>query len=343
MTFDEFLAALPTSDHDDWRAAAERQLRGRPLGSIDFALAPGLAVPPYASADGSAPRRGGLPARSTWTIMSDLPEGVVAGDESALLRELEWGAQGFALQAPPSGAAARGVRFDYLTTAVPSGKVEALARVVPSEQRAGARVWVSGTPAELGEALRAARRDFPGAQAVLQLAGSTADPAQLLAGAVADATAHLDAEARAGGREGLEPPTLAFGLGASYPRTVVALHALDVWWAQNASRWGIAAEAAPLGRWVAIAPEPGTSHEDYLIDASARAVAAASAGVDAMTVRPFGDPRDATARRRALNLQHVLAIEGGFQHAAGATVGSAFVEQAAHRLLEHALPGTPDV
>ena len=305
VTFDQLLADSPRQTREQWAARAAEEWRGRDAEHFRVHLGGGAEVPPFSS---TARRAQPLsrPRRGPWVLLSDLRG--LGGDftRADALTELEGGAQGYFLDDAQLGSlrgAGADVRFDFLTVATAGGgeATEALLReVVPAEQWGGMR-W-------------------------LPVAASTAD-AQ--ADTVAQAAALTERLARpAAGFAPGASPVVEVAIPSDYLAAVALLGALDVLWAN------VAAEAfpevtvvPPLTTVAAVGPTAATSTpEAYFVDASVRAVAAASAGVDAICVAPYSTAPE--HRRRARNLLHLLQLEAGLAGGTDALAGAAWFEEA---------------
>lgn len=342
--FDALLARLPRADGAAWRAAAVRELRGKPLDSIAVALGGGVTVAPYSSATASeAPH---FPQYGC-SLVADL-RAVPHLSEADALAELEGGAQGLWLP-PLSGStpAMPAVRFDYLTTVCGgSGIAERLRELIPASQRPAARVWALAEAAGASALLDALAVDFPLAAAVVDLTVPAAEGAPLdLAQAMVTFREALGTQAGAKSRSG--DVAFAVDVPGDYLRALVELRALRYAYAAVCAEVDAGGHAAPLRLWARVsAPRVGhgtaaeapavPSAEDFLIDASVRAVAALTAGAEALTIVPYPGGEPAVQRRRARNVGNVLLIESDFAYAADALRGAAWVESAALAMLERA-------
>ena len=304
VTFDELIARQPTATLDDWRAAAAKQLRGRALSDIDVELA-GERFEPYAVPGDASPSAGSY----RWAVIADAR----GAHRCHLQQALEWGAQGLLLtEGPIERDEVAGVRFDFLETYLLGGDA-AFSAVVPDQQRADLRRWAT-----------TGANDLPGGRLL------ETSPRLVDAGALADWTReHLvPAVAQTTTSQSL---TLRVDLPVDYLASLVLISAVRLLHANVCVGFAQPEPIAPVRilAYVDARPSGGESvtGESFLIDAATRTVAAATAGVDAVVVVPYDD--SARQARRALNVQHVLAIEGGFGHTADALAGAAWVEQAA--------------
>ena len=325
--FDTLLAGMPRYGAPEWRAAALRELRGAALESIAVELDEGLAVSPYAVPTPGRPVEF-PPGRGL--VLADLHEAAELA-EADLLTELEGGAQGLWLP-EDSGTLnpVDGIRFDYLTTVFP-GAATAL-RCVPEPQRQGAGVWVPSNPERAAATLTRLQRDFPGGAVVFEL-DSRGGPIHVVrAGMQVLRTALAVAP---------DPRALADGailrlpLRREYPLSLVELQAIKLAWRKVLLEVGVSEPLPPPRLWGTVpASADGQTAEDSLIDASTRAVAAMTAGVEALSVAAYPGIDPVAARRRARNVAVVLQIEAGLAQGADVLAGAAWVERAATEVLE---------
>lgn len=327
MTFEQLLGDNPRQSLTQWTARAEKEWRGRLADEFAIELDGRTAVPPYFPTGGerhAVPR----PARPTWVQLSDLRGADTGSLRATAAEELAGGAQGFCLdstQLVGLASANPAVRYDYLTLCVlGSAPVieRELAQVVPSGQRTGLRLVtdpiVVGASHEVSAILREGLSEF-------ETGFSGSRSAQ----------------------------SIMLDIPSDYLQAITLCGAADLLWANvaatgyNADVSSVdvrdASEAIPPLRIVAaIRPTDATSSpEGYLVDASVRAVAAVSAGIDALLVTPYSER--AEHRRQARNLSHLLQLEAGLHDFGEALQGAAWFEEAtvalASSVWEGAQPG----
>ena len=130
------------------------------------------------------------------------------------------------------------------------------------------------------------------------------------------------------GRPGIRP-ALEVLIPSDYLQAVALLGAIDLLWANtHAAAFARAEPVPPLYLHAAVRPTRVTpTPEAYLVDATVRAVAAVSAGVDALSVAPFSEAPE--HRRQARNLSHLLQLEAGMGGGEDALAGAAWFGEAA--------------
>ena len=312
VTFAELLARQPTADIASWRSLAEQQLRGKPLSSIDVQL-DRLTLAPYAASAG-ATKAAQLHGTAAWHIVADARALTV---DVSPLDLLKWGAQGLLLDTAELGhmeSAAQEIKFDYLQTYV-MGSADRFAATLAPSVTSGAKFWATRVD------------DHAGANQLLVLgddqlsaAGFAAWIERRLLPAVANTQTGASNMAH-------KQIAVCLPIGVDYSTTLVHVRSLRVLFANVCHAFNL---PTPLPRLHVLAlidaRDTEQSAEQFLIDAAARAVAAITAGIDGVCVVPF-DGSDVQARR-ALNLQHVLALEGGFDLASDAVSGAAWVQSA---------------
>ena len=331
MTFEELLGGLPRQTHEEWAARAEKEWRGRP--SAAFAKTLGLdgggaevAVGPFA-ATSEARHAISRPARATWVPLSDLR---VLGDaltpEDAL-SELEGGAQGLCLDAgqlPRLAGSGEVIRYDYLTLEIHGVDLRTRATlldVVPEGQRAGVRLCLRERVGDEGS-WRSEALAFPKARRVYQPppAGNAVD---YCSGVLRELEAPRGKPALRG--HGNLTGGLALPLPSDYLDALTVLGAVDLLWANVCALHEVATD--PLYLSAHVAPSDATeTPEAYLIDASVRALAAVSAGVDALVITPSSSSVE--HRRQARNLQQLMLLEAGLAQRPDVLTGAAWFEEA---------------
>ena len=290
MTFEQLLAGLPTQDQQGWEHLAQAEWRGATVDDYAIASPDGRSVPPLLSTDQTEDYQPvGFRQRAGWAGVSDL-----RGVELSLAivtRELEGGAQGFALLQKQLGQlenSGTSVRYDYLTIVVfeaDAGLETALAKVVPEAQRSAAQIFVnidSGIRSSEGGAIsESLSRKFPLARLFSEERSSPGGharavtiPSDYVAAVTAVASLHRGATA------GSTDDTNQWVNSRSQPSAVIGVIARN-----------------------GVTDRP----ETYLIDATVRAVAAVSAGVDVLIISPWDDTDE--YRRQVRNIHHVLALE----------------------------------
>ena len=317
MTFDQLLADAPRQTAEQWAARAAKEWRGRAPEDFAVALGAGASVPPFVSTDD---RRVALPRpqRGQWKLLSDLRALGPAITAADALTELEGGAQGLALtaeQLPRLRAGGEDIRYDFLTLLL-SGEVRdgetRLRETVPAEQFRKL-AWEKTVVAPA-----------PDTDTVEQVAAL----AKLLDARIANAPADWR-------------PAVEVHLPSDYLQAVALLAAVDLIWDNlHAAQFGGITAVPTLYLHAAVRPTAVTdTPEAYLVDATVRAVAAASAGVDALSVAPFSASPD--HRRQARNLLHLLQLEAGLAGGTDALAGAAWFEEAALAIARAARPASP--
>ncbi len=341
MNFTELFAKLPTSSFQDWEAAARAQLKGKPLESINISLGDGSEVAPYAIGNGAGIVGGGSQG---WFQFSSFSSDI---DVSAdlLLDALNGGAQGleisfqdFAKIAPQLNE----VRFDFISLKINNLKPndqDELITMIPASQRKGAKLLVAlfdggnitdyqrivdefsevifllSPKLHIGD-LQSLRLVFEGMKSQL-----SAD----------DSLRFLASDKVALGCEVM--------LSADYTSNITYIHALRLLFANTFNSFGM---EQPLPRpylFGRIVPEKEVeSHEVYLIDATAKAVAGISGGIDALTIEAYPSTDVLVAARRVRNIQNVLAIEGLLGIPLSAVKGAAYFEATAKALMSSVWP-----
>lgn len=332
MNFTELFSKLPTSTLQDWETAARKQLKGKPLESINVSYIEGVETAPFVAGTQTTSVGGGSQG---WVQFSSFTaDSEISG--ALLLEALNGGAQGIALSFQDLARISTElseVRFDFISLKVNGLTIahqERLVDLIPVAQHSQACVIV-----ELAEDLQPA--DFKvlvdkiGDVKFLlspKLEVGVATSFSAVKSAVKSVLSACETEEEllsTMSRLGVE-----LVLSSDYLQNIIYSHALRLLFANMYHAFGA---PEPLNRpylFGRISPRAEEkSHETYLIDATARAVAGISGGLDALSISPYPDSDQFLAARRSRNIQNVLAIEGLLGLPLTAVAGAAFFEKAA--------------
>jgi len=341
VNFTELFAKLPTSSLQDWEAAARKQLKGKPLDSIDISMFDAEQRVPYAAGAKVSFEGGGSQGWIQFSSFIDSPSLSGAG----ILEALNGGAQGVEVnfrELIEISDQLSQVRFDYISLRINGlspGQQQALIDLIPEEQRAAARIVIQlGEEGQLTD-YQALVSAFGEVKFLLspKLVVENLESLSLVFQELKSVLTPIE-----GGPQ-LEKFAAQVGLevllSSDYLKNITYLHAVRILFANAYHSFGLS-EPLPrphiYGRIVEQADQE--SHEIYLIDATAKAVAAISGGVDALTIKAFSGDDQQVAARRARNIQNVLSIEGLMGVPLNAVVGAAFFETAAKDLVSAIWP-----
>lgn len=365
--------AFPIPSPADWRAEAEKALKGKPLEGLVHLDADHLTIRPlYARANATdavfAPRASDADGRA-WDLRTqvegDDPEAVNA----AVLADLEGGAASVILSgavladSEPLGRALEGVALELAPVALDAGldgpnAANALAVVAKGSPRAKLRFHMDpltaftvtgGSPRTIEEHLSlaantAARHAGAYPEATFFLAtGRAAHEAGASAGqelgfAAASAVAMLNAAVEAGLSidRALAGTVLGVSVDAEYFDSLAKVRALRLIWRSIAAAYGHDTPAiieARSSRRMLAAKDPWPN----LLRLTAAGFAGAVGGADAVVLDGFsrasGRP-DAFARRQARNTQLVLMEEAQLGRVADPAAGSWFLDHRTRDLAE---------
>lgn len=337
MNFETLLKSLPQTGIEDWRKAATKQLRGEAIESINVLIANELEVEPYASH--SSKQITSVGGHYGWTILSDL-SALNTLHVDTVMEQLEGGAQGvfvgdgaFSLSAEELTE----IRFDFLKVVVASKQtkeaIDWLSSVIPHAHRAEAEVYVSSKSEHAWQVLSSLMEQQLNGNVLIE-ALSPSDENRLsqlaeeIKNALVSAATENDVQVLS------QHLAISWPVAADYVQTLVELRAIRLLFANCCLACGVPQPLPSLKIIGKISSEQGQTHEAYLIDASTRAVAAVSAGVEGLVISPYPDGDPTINSRRVRNMQHVLAIESGFEHVADPLQGAAFVEKCSTMLAE---------
>ncbi len=364
---------FPTPTPAEWRALAEKALKGRPLESLVHLDADQLAIRPlYAAATGVepvfAPRSSDADGRA-WDLRTLVEGDDPAAVNAAVLADLEGGAASVVLKgavladSEPLSRALDGVAMELAAVALDAGLAgpeAANALAVAAKGSPRARLMFHMDPvsafAESGEAPRsmeehltlaantAARHASAYPEASFFLAsGRVAHEAggsiaQELAFAAANAVALVKAAVAAGlsAEQALKGTVLGVAVDQEYFDGLAKVRALRLMWRSICAAFGAEAPAmieARSSRRMLAARDPWPN----LLRLTAAGFAGAVGGADAVVLDGFtraeGRP-DAFARRQARNTQLVLMEEAHLGRVDDPAAGSWYLDQRTRELAE---------
>lgn len=364
---------FPTPTPADWRALAEKALKGRPLESLVHLDADQLAIRPlYAAATGVepvfAPRPSDADGRA-WDLRTLVEGDDPAAVNAAVLTDLEGGAASVVLKgavladSEPLGRALDGVALELAAVALDAG-------LAGPEAANGLAVAAKGSPrarlmfhmdpvsafAETGEAPRSleehltlaantaarhasaypdARFFLAGGRVAHEAGGSIA---QELAFAASNAVALVKAAMATGltAEQALKGTVLGVAVDQEYFDGLAKVRALRLMWRSICAAFGVETPAvieARSSRRMLAARDPWPN----LLRLTAAGFAGAVGGADAVVLDGFtraqGRP-DAFARRQARNTQLVLMEEAHLGRVDDPAAGSWYLDQRTRELAE---------
>jgi methylmalonyl-CoA mutase len=357
----------------EWRAAAQKALKDRPLEALMHFDADQLVTRPlYASATGVQPIFAPRPSDSegrAWDLRT-----LVEGDEAeavnaAVLSDLENGAASVILKgavladSAPLGRALEGVALELAPVVLDAGidgpdAANALAVVAKGSPRAklgfhmdpvSAFAEAGGSPRSVEEHLSLAANTatrhagaypdatfFLASGRVAHEAGGSA--AQELAFAAASAVAHVKAAAAAGmsAEAALRGMVVGLSVDAEYFDSLAKVRAMRLIWSSLTKAFGIEAPAlieARSSRRMLSALDPWPN----LLRLTAAGFAGAVGGADVIVLDGFtraSGRSDAFARRQARNTQLVLMEEANLGRVDDPAAGSWYLDARTRDLAE---------
>lgn len=367
---------FPTPTREEWRAAVDKVLRGKPFDKVLVGTTrDGLDIQPLytgAAGDGVGVVAAD-PARieNGWDVRQVHDGSDPAACASGILAELERGVTSIELTAPSDGwtadtlrTAIDGVLLDLAPVALaPHADVDA-ARALHAvvEERGDAATtgsWLGLDP--IGAAARGQSADTDACvSAAAELAPSLprgrtitvdstryaaagATEAEELGWSVATGVAYLRAFERAGVEPVDAARTIAFRMraGADQFLTIATLRAARRLWRRVLDACGVAEDIAPQ-QIQAVTDQAMYSRRDpwvNMLRATTAALAAGVGGADSVTVLPFDDALgapDGFSRRVARNTQLLLIEESHLAKVVDPAAGSWFVESLTERIAESA-------
>jgi methylmalonyl-CoA mutase len=368
-------AEFPTADHDEWLAAVEKVLRGRPFDRVLVGTTrDGLDIQPlYTTFDGTSVES--VPVDTDriergWDVRQ-VHDGGDPDVASAIVAELERGVTSVELTAPAGGwsldalrTATEGVLFDLAPIVLaPHAAVDSAralhALVVERGDAATTGSWLGldpigavarGDEGSIDECVATAAElepTLPHGRTVTvdstRYADAGATEAEELGWSIATAVAYLRAFEAVGTDPGAAARTIGFRMsaGADQFMTIASLRAARRLWGRVLDACGVPAESwshtiqAVTSRAMYSQRDPWVN----MLRATTASLAAGVGGADAITVLPFDDALgvpDAFSRRVARNTQLLLIEESHLAAVVDPAAGSWFVESLTDRLADAA-------
>lgn len=321
MKFREILSNAPQSSQEDWSKAAEKMLKGASLESINFQLKDGQEIPPYAI---SQSRHNQSFGNCNWIAIAN-----VSGNPKVALSELEGGSQGVYLQTSDFNQPDFSkINFGFISCIVKGDLKASLGKiidVIPSAQRQETDlVFEVDSNTSVQDCLSICNQ-IPKAKFLFistdakDLALDFLNQIHKWFKGIEDKT-HLELLA---GRVVFELPVVQ-----NYFNAIIEIVTLRKLYANLCVVHGLIEPAPHLRVLASISPEQEQTQEKYLIDATAKGVAAVSANIDYLMINPFEEDLKGIQRRRVRNIQHLFSIESHLAKANEPTSGAAFFQDA---------------
>lgn len=362
-TNDSLFSSFPPSSKDEWLAKVSKELKGQPMESLDWLLAPGLRVSPFAHREDWPQELPSLPGErmnNDWEIGEDIPVDNIKEAHEWAMEALENGVQAprWVLRRPLKPAEwqqlLNGIELSYISTHI-SGiqKVEEFPAIWSSffemVQQHPQRLSLRGSIYIHGLAF--AEEAFAREMAALLSKSTLALPGfRLLTvnghldykgpeGVIDELAGILSRGARIMERYtdiGMSPEAvhhhiqLSVSVGTNYFAEIAKIRALKVLWAHIMEAYGISHLSLPPVD-VRFAEESQTAdpHQN-MIRATTQAMSAVIGGADRLTVAPSdaapGSKASSFARRIARNVQHLLKMESALDRVIDPAAGSYYIE-----------------
>ena len=324
-----------------WLAQLEKDLKGKPLSSLDWEVEPGISLKPFYTRGDSVPPTLPIPNESAggnaWRICERLDATEAAAANAQALDALSSGADMLWLDLPKGASGGhlerllREIHLSYIFTVFHTEDVTGIATLLPDQSEPFEGIFV---PREGNAALWSDGR--PGIFLDGRHLGAQAPSVQLgtLLAAARKSIQTWQGEGRA---ENLPESTLvAFSVGDHYLVEIGKLRAFKALWLR------LMREAGLPERLPHLHVETTNAHEDphtNMVAAATQALSAVTAGTHSLSVRPANNGSDAFHRRIARNVQHLLQLESGLDRVADPAAGSYFLEKLTEELAQRAWTG----
>lgn len=370
-SYDDFFSEFPAISKEEWLRQVAKDLKGKPIGELDWQAAEGIRVSPFAHADDfREPPQPLTHEPNRWEICESLNVTDPAAANRHALDALEGGAWALELcfDTPPDFDALTrlfdGIYLDFIglhfvgpgvahNPGALLGHLDRLARQrgIPAETLRGSLGYdpaqtaaASARPLApdwryLADLVEFAQQKFPQFQ---MLTVGSSDGADTAADLLRRANLYLEKLAERGILPTQAAATVQFlvKIGPSYFLEMAQLRACQMVWLNVQQAWG----AVPKLPTVAVAFRPEAYTDDLytnMIRATTMSMSAVLGGAVRLTVLPYDAGREAQAaypqafsRRIARNVQHLLKMESGFDQLADPAAGSYYIETLTRQLAE---------
>jgi methylmalonyl-CoA mutase len=313
-----------------WLSQLEKDLKGKPLSTLDWTVEPGIVVKPFYTREDfeSLPPAG--PVRpdggNAWRICERLDASDADLANARALEALNYGADMLWFDLPDGTTAdhlerlLKGIHLSFVFSAFcTDGPCDGLRTMLPPqtvpyegvflEKKNKKALWSDGR-----EGVFLDGRERAGATVQEQLRALMQDAANGFQ------------EWKAGGSAGEfgRSAFVALPVGDHYLVEIAKLRAFKTLWEKWSASVGADYQLPHLH------VETTNAHADEhanMIAAATQALSAAVAGVHSLGVRPANNGSDAFHRRIARNVQHLLQMESGVDRVGDPAAGSYFLEK----------------
>lgn len=366
---DPLFSAFPSSSKEEWLAKVSKELKGQPMESLDWLLAPDMRVSPFAHREDWPHELPPLPDERTnndWEIGEDIPVDHIKEAHEWAMEALENGVQAprWVLKRPLKvhewQQLLNGIELSYISTHI-SGiqKVEEFPAIWESffelVQQHPQRLSLRGSIYIHGLAF--AEEAFAREMATLLSKSTLALPGFRLL----TVNGHLDYKGPEGVIDelagilirgarimerytdiGMSPEAvhhhiqLSVSIGTNYFAEIAKIRALKILWAHIMEAYGISdLPLPPIDVRFAQESQTADPHQN-MIRATTQAMSAVIGGVDRLTVMPSDAASSSFARRIARNVQHLLKMESALDRVIDPAAGSYYIELLTQTLGEKA-------
>ncbi len=359
----DFFAEFPPISKAEWLERIAKDLKGKALDDLYWALGNDLRVDPFGHADDQlVPPMPLVEEAQGWIINEDITaaDDMAAANRQAL-EALAFGAESVcfsveALDALPvllSRVYLDYVQINFRGTGVvsaPAALLEALGQIAEQQgverQRLSGALYFDPLAGPMGadwryvsDLIAFVRTEFPGYRTLSVCAAEGYCRPEGAVASLVDMLQRGESYLRLGAERGIEPALMAeqlqfeVNVGVSYYVEIARLRAFRLLWLNVLQAWEVPLAYPVLD--VRFAPAAYTD-ELYtnMIRATTMAMSAVLGGAQRLTVLPYDAGRERLAqypqtfgRRIARNVQHLLKLESGFADLTDPVAGSYFIEK----------------
>lgn len=356
LSFSEF----PETSYEDWLQAIRKELKDKPLDSLNWQISSDLIQPPYYTPTDWAISSGAITHTTGWEIGEEIPmTGDLSKTNQLLLNALEGGVQAPLLvfrQLPSKddlGKIFEGVALEMISTHFslsgtrPSDwnqllehlhKLLVFRNINPEKISFTFHLDPTSENRDLPAFTEKWMRLFPKIR-LFSIDGKahwTGD-----AGVIEELTSALEkgiALLRMFESSGINIKQLqrhlqfSLSIGNSYFLEIAKIRSLKLLWGNVLRDFGIS-HPEPVFTDICLAPDKLEDNpHTNLIRATTQAMAAVTGGADRLTLIPAELQTPEMSRRITRNIQHILQLESGFDKVADPAAGSYYVENLTQQL-----------
>lgn len=349
-TFTPDWSAFPTLDESTWIQLIEKELKGKPISSLDWAITPEITGRPayhQPARHYGGPLAGGRHS-GEWMIAEWVQGEQPEQTNQLAIEALTGGAQALVFELADLHEVlplTEGIWMDMARIFWAPGQdvpkaafADSLVRLSASRMTNSSSGTLLGgfiTPTSVDDHLHMWHR-FPEWQSVIAETGPAVNATRELGALLQTVRDWLEHPQATGDLAG--SVMVRMEVGTDYLVEIARLRAWHILWGHLMQSFGWN-KNVPCRILATISPDPGQAWETTYIASTTRALSAIFGGVDHLIVRPPVLERPTFAHRIARNIQHLMKEEGHLHRVIDPLAGSHAIEAITIQLAESAWSG----